>query len=117
MKQTMSRLLPALALLAPLTLPAPAAAMGSTAGPQAQKTAAQAHPGQGTVNRVDAAAGKVNITHGPIPSLGWSGMTMDFQVQNKADLARIKPGQQVNFEVTKSADGRYLITRITPATR
>jgi Cu(I)/Ag(I) efflux system protein CusF len=29
----------------------------------------EAHKGQGTVNRVDANAGKINLTHGPIPGL------------------------------------------------
>ena len=72
----------------------------------------QTHRGQGTVNAVDVAAGKVNLTHEPLASLGWKGMTMDFSVQNPALLKNLKPGAQVNFELQKSG-GAYLITRIT----
>ena len=73
---------------------------------------AQTHRGQGTVNSIDVAAGKLNLTHEPIASLGWKGMTMDFSVQNPALLKNLKPGAQVNFELQKSG-GAYLITRIT----
>ncbi|MEK8089131.1 copper-binding protein [Thermithiobacillus plumbiphilus] len=59
--------------------------------------------------------GKVNLTHAPIPSLGWSAMTMNFQTKNKAELSNVKVGQKVNFELIKGADGQYLITRISPA--
>lgn len=76
--------------------------------------AAQAHKGQGTVNKVDAEKNKVNITHGPIKSLGWAGMTMDFQVKDKAVLNGIKPGQQVEFEVVNEGPGQFVIMRITP---
>ncbi|HJX18426.1 MAG TPA: copper-binding protein [Acidiferrobacterales bacterium] len=86
----------------------PALAAGET-GP-----AASIHKGEGTVHRVDAAAGKLNMTHGPIKSLKWPGMTMDFRVKDKAVLTGIKPGQQVEFDLEKS-DSQYVITRITPA--
>src|SRR5512135_2598465 len=79
------------------------------------KTTAAIHKGEGTVNKVDAANGKINLTHGPIKSLGWSGMTMDFPVKDKAMLAGIRPGQKVAFELEKAADGQYPITRIAPA--
>ncbi len=82
--------------------------------PAAAKAAA-VHSGEGTVNKVDVAAGKINLTHGPIKSLGWSGMTMDFPVKDKALLSGLKPGQKVAFELEKTPDGRYPITRITPA--
>lgn len=71
----------------------------------------QTHRGQGTVNAVDVAAGKVNLTHEPIASLGWKGMTMDFSVQNPALLKNLKPGAKIEFELQKSG-GAYLITRI-----
>jgi Cu(I)/Ag(I) efflux system protein CusF len=46
--------------------------------------------------------------------MNWPGMTMDFKVQNKADLATIKPGMKVDFELTVQGKG-YQITHITPA--
>jgi hypothetical protein len=42
--------------------------------------------GTGTVNSVDASGHKINLTHGPIPALGWPGMTMDFAVAPAVDL-------------------------------
>jgi len=72
------------------------------------------HHGQGKVNRIDLGAGKVNISHGPIASLNWPAMTMDFAVADKNALANLKPGQSVQFDLTKTGAGEYLITRLTP---
>jgi Cu/Ag efflux protein CusF len=75
----------------------------------------QNHKGQGTVNRVDANAGKINMTHGPIPSLKWPGMTMDFTVKDKQALAALKAGQKVEFKLSEQSKGQYVITEIVPA--
>ena len=75
----------------------------------------QAHKGRGTVNGVDAKAGKVNLTHGPIASLKWPGMTMDFAVSDKQALAKLKPGQKVEFKLVEKTKGQYVITEIAPA--
>lgn len=77
------------------------------------KTAAQSHQGKGTVNKVNADTGKVNITHEAIQSLDWPGMTMDFDVQDKAALAKLKPGQKVAFKLIEARKGRYVISEIT----
>lgn len=74
----------------------------------------QIHKGHGVVNKINAAAGKVNISHEPIASMKWPKMTMDFTVQNKADLAAIKPGMAVDFEISQQGKG-YRISRIVPA--
>lgn len=74
-----------------------------------------AHKGQGTVNRVDINAGKVNLTHGPIPTLKWPGMTMDFVVKDKQALGKLKAGQKVEFKVVEQPKGQYAITEIAPA--
>lgn len=82
----------------------------------AAKTATnQTHKGQGTVNSVDAKAGKVNLTHGPIASLNWPGMKMDFVVTDKQALTRLKPGQKVEFKMVEQAGGQYVITEIAQA--
>lgn len=105
-----------LALLAPLSLlPVSAHAMGSKPAESPKAATAQVHRGTGTVNRIDMNTGKVNITHAPIPSLGWSAMTMEFQTKDKSQISKLKAGQKVNFELIKGSDGQYLITRITPA--
>lgn len=117
-----SRYLTLLALLAPLgVLPLKAQAMpmhmamGSKPVESPKAVPAQVHQGTGTINRIDMNTGKVNITHAPIPSLGWSAMTMDFQTKEKSQLSKLKAGRKVNFELIKGSDGQYLITRITPA--
>src|SRR6266404_1822195 len=79
------------------------------------KQAAQRdHKGEGTVNSVDAKSGKVNLSHGPIQTLKWPAMTMDFAVRDKQRLAKLKPGQKVEFRVVEQPKGQYLITDIEP---
>ena len=72
------------------------------------------HKGHGVANKINARSGKVNISHEPIASMNWPKMTMDFTVQNKADLEVIKPGMPVDFELTQQGKG-YMITSIKPA--
>lgn len=74
----------------------------------------QAHKAEGVVNSVDLRGGKINMTHGPVESLGWPGMTMDFAVKDKAILKGINPGQKVAFEVVKEGPGKFYVNRITP---
>jgi len=117
MKKT-SHLIPTLALLAlllegPLFTSAQAEDMSSMPGMSTNKHAAMpSHKGQGSVNKIDGTT--VNLTHGPIKSLDWMGMTMDFKVKNKANLDKIKVGMKVSFEVTKEPDGTFAVTTITP---
>lgn len=111
-----------LALLVLATLPAHAAEMKDMSGMKdmpGMKMAAEstAHKGQGTVNSVDAKAGKVNLTHGPIATLNWPGMTMDFQVKDKALLKGVAPGQKVEFDIVQQGPGQFVITRIAPAAK
>lgn len=77
-----------------------------------QSSQAASHQGRGTVNGVDAKAGKVNLNHEPIQSLGWPGMTMDFDVQDKTALSKLKPGQKVAFKLIEVRRGKYLISEI-----
>ena len=51
----------------------------------------------GTIEAIDAAAGKITIAHGPVPSLDWPAMTMSFQATAE-QIARLRPGQKVRFE-------------------
>ncbi|HZR02590.1 MAG TPA: copper-binding protein [Burkholderiales bacterium] len=78
-----------------------------------QSGEAKSFSGHGRVNRVDASAGKVNISHDPIKELKWPKMTMDFQAHDAALLKDIKPGIEVNFELMKIS-GSYHIMKITP---
>lgn len=74
----------------------------------------QTHRGHGVVNSIDLQHGKFNMTHGPIASLGWPGMTMDFTAKDPALLKNLKPGQKVNFGIVKEGTGRFVVTEVTP---
>jgi Cu/Ag efflux protein CusF len=69
----------------------------------------------GTVNSLDAAAHKLNVSHGPIPAIGWPAMTMDFAVAPSVDLRALQPGTRISFTIEQGDDGMYVIQSITPA--
>lgn len=75
------------------------------------KAAAQLHRGQGTVQAIDEKGGTVEIEHGPIATLKWPAMTMEFKVRDKAQLARLTKGQAVEFDISDD----QIIERIAPA--
>ncbi|MEO5374431.1 MAG: copper-binding protein [Alphaproteobacteria bacterium] len=104
---TKTALLAALLVTGPVTL---AAADVQVA--QAQATQGTAN---GTINTVDPAKGILNMTHDPIPALGWPAMTMDFGVAPGVDLKGLAKGAKVSFTVAKLSDGTFRITAIKPA--
>jgi len=88
-----------------------------TAKPGASAAAAGSvtHRGDGSVEAVDSARGTVTLAHGPIASLKWPAMTMDFRVKDPALMRSLKPGQKIGFEFTDAGGGEYLILRVQPA--
>jgi RND family efflux transporter MFP subunit len=70
------------------------------------------HRAEGKVESIDRPAGTVSVTHGPVPSLKWPGMTMDFEVANAGLLEGIKPGGAIAFEFVERKPGEWVITRI-----
>ena len=70
----------------------------------------------GVVRQVKPEAGKVKISHDPIPALDWPAMTMDFRVKDKTVLQGIGPGSKVRFELEKDAKG-LAITRMERVTQ
>jgi membrane fusion protein, copper/silver efflux system len=74
-----------------------------------------AHKGRGEVKQLDAQAGRIELDHEPIASMQWPRMTMGFIVEDKAQLAKLKPGDAVEFELRAKpdADGSYVISRIS----
>jgi Cu(I)/Ag(I) efflux system membrane fusion protein len=69
----------------------------------------------GTVEAVDAKARRVRISHGPIEALGWAPMTMEFDVLPGADLQTLTIGQSINFTLSQSEVGDYVIDIIDEA--
>jgi len=88
---------------------------GAAPAPVAAQTTAASPGTTGKVNSVDPRKHVVNLTHGPIPVLGWPAMTMDFGVAPAVDLTAVKPGDTIAFTVGKDAKGIYLIDSVKPA--
>ena len=74
------------------------------------------HRGTGKVSAVDPARGHVEVAHGPIPSMKWPAMKMGFAVEDKRQLAGLKQGDTVEFEMrgAPNKDGDYVLVRIAP---
>ena len=73
------------------------------------------HKAEGSVDSIDLQAGTVSLNHGPVASLKWPAMTMEFKAANAALLAGLKPGQKVSFEFVERQPGEYVVTAITTA--
>lgn len=71
---------------------------------------------RGEVKKIDQAAGKITLKHGPIKSLDMDedGMTMVFRIQDPAMLKQIKVGDKVQFEAD-SVNGQIMVTKIQKA--
>ena len=70
---------------------------------------------KGEVVAVDSALSKIKLKHDAVPELKWPGMTMFFNVADKALLDTVKIGDQVEFKFVKVDGGGPLITKIKPA--
>jgi Cu/Ag efflux protein CusF len=66
--------------------------------------------GKGIIHSVSKMNKKVNLTHEPIPALGWPAMTMDLDVSDDVDLKSIAPDQEVMFHMVLGEDKVYRIT-------
>ena len=69
------------------------------------------HQGQGILDAINP-DGTVSITHDPIKSLGWPGMTMDFTLANTSLAEGIKPGSAITFELVERKPGEFVITSL-----
>src|SRR4051812_48969246 len=61
----------------------------------------------GEVKKIDEAAGKITLKHGPIKNLDMDedSMTMVFRVQDPAMLKQVQVGDKVQFEAERAAAG------------
>ena len=78
--------------------------------PTAANTAPR-HDGEARIEGI----GKDSITlaHGPITSLKWGAMTMDFKLPASGKPRNLEPGDKVNFEFYMDAEGLPQITRLS----
>ncbi|HEY9445803.1 MAG TPA: efflux RND transporter periplasmic adaptor subunit, partial [Burkholderiales bacterium] len=86
---------------------------GSTASAGTPSPASVGHKAEGVVDSLDAKAGTVSMSHGPVASLKWPAMTMEFKVANQALLEDLQPGARVAFEfVERGPGGGWMITGV-----
>ena len=69
---------------------------------------------EGVVRKIDTAAGKITLKHGPIVNLDMPGMTMVFRVRSPELLNAVKVGDAVKFHA-ESVNGTFTVTEIRPA--
>ena len=90
--------------------PAPQVQATAPVQPAVQAPASQLPTVSGTVEKVDAGAGKVTIDHGPIPNLDMDAMTMVFRVQDPALLQGVRAGDKVQFQADR-VNGQISVVR------
>jgi Cu(I)/Ag(I) efflux system membrane fusion protein len=79
----------------------------------APANAAPRHEGQGKIDAISRDG--LTLSHGPIASLKWGAMTMDFKPPPpNAIPSNLEAGDRVNFEFYMDAEGLPQLTRISP---
>jgi Cu(I)/Ag(I) efflux system periplasmic protein CusF len=97
-------------------LPQAALAADPHAGHMAMagNAASEAPLADGTVKKVDRAAGKVTIAHGPLVNLAMPAMTMAFRVKEAAWLDQMKADDKIRF-LAESVNGSLTVVRFEMA--
>lgn len=66
-----------------------------------------------TINEIGE--GTANVSHGPIPEIGWPAMTMDLPLLENAEMmGEVSPGDEVTLMLVKGDDGMYAIGAMMP---
>ncbi|AIP18712.1 RND transporter [Burkholderia pseudomallei] len=112
----MKNVLATIAIGCALAVSNAAHAAGEMSGMDMQGGAPQAggaHVGMshGEVKKVDTAAGKLTIKHGPLENLGMGAMTMVFKVKDPAMLSQVKAGDTIDF-VADEVDGALTVVKL-----
>jgi Cu(I)/Ag(I) efflux system membrane fusion protein len=82
--------------------------------PKPAASNAQRHRGEAKVEAINRDA--ITLSHGPIESIKWGSMTMDFKAPPAKDLPRnLEVGDRVAFEFYIDAEGLPQLTRVQPA--
>lgn len=64
---------------------------------------------EGTVTKVDDAAGTITIDHGPVPAVEWPAMTMGFSA-DEGQRASVAAGDKVTFTFRKTEQGGEIVS-------
>ena len=115
MKSTCTLAFAALALLIGLVAAPVSLANDAHHVPASVSASASAEAGaamsEGEVKKVDKAAGKITIKHGPLANLDMPPMTMVFRVKDAAVLDQVKAGDRIRFVAEKDG-GAITVTRL-----
>ena len=112
MKQAKAVLIAAVLAMSALT-PLDGLAQSST-DQGALQTSDGAALSDGEVRKIDKAAGKITIKHGPIKHLDMPPMTMVFTAKDRALLDKANVGDKIRFMVVDDG-GKMVVTDIQPA--
>lgn len=74
-------------------------------------TVAAAQMIDGEITKIDEAAGKLTIKHGPLKKFDMDAMTMVFRASDPAVLKQLKPGDKIRFETYK-VNGQFTVVKI-----
>jgi Cu(I)/Ag(I) efflux system membrane fusion protein len=81
-------------------------------GNEDSKDNQQAIYGNGIVEAVNSETRRIRVSHGPIEALGWTAMTMEFDVLPGVNLDLVNIGQSIHFSLDLSNVGDYVINII-----
>lgn len=73
------------------------------------------HSAEGTLDEANPQTGDLVITHAPVASLKWPGMTMEFKAANEAVAKAAKPGTAIRFEFVERKPGEWVVTKLEAA--
>lgn len=80
----------------------------------ASPAAAAEHEGFGRIEAVNGSE-SLTISHGPIPSVQWGAMTMDFAAPPAGLPKGLKAGDRVRFHFHLNSDGAAILSSVEPA--
>ena len=69
------------------------------------------HAVKATVKKVDESASTVTLAHGPVASLNWPAMTMNFRVKDKMLLKKLSVDKRVDVKFVKEGED-YVVTSV-----
>ncbi|WP_295644725.1 copper-binding protein [uncultured Methylibium sp.] len=111
MKTQLHTLIAAIAFATVSVASLPALAANDHGTHVAQAAGAATDMTDGEIRKVDKENGKLTIKHAEIKNLNMPGMTMVFQVKDKAMLDKVQAGDKVKFKAASEA-GKFTVTEL-----
>ena len=75
--------------------------------------ASRAHHAEGRVERIQGSV--LTISHGPVPSLQWGPMTMEFSAPPTGVAQGLKAGDAIRFDFVQTPGGEFAMTKVDRA--